>query len=71
MVYPSANSDDQTQKASDDNGSFKCNSKKSHVFWTLVVGPYGVNNRWDPVNDTEPAHFCFRRSFKMTAVAQH
>ena len=71
VVYPFANSHDWTQKASDSNGSFKCNDKRSHVFWTLLVGTYGVNNRWHPLNDTEPAHFCFRRSFKVTAVAQH
>lgn len=68
---PFANSHDWTQKASDVNGSFKRSDKRSHALWTLLVGTYGVNNRWHPVNDPEPAHFCFRRSFKMTAVAQH
>lgn len=71
VVHLFANSHDRMQKASDGKGSFKCNDKRSHAFWTLLVGTYGVNNRWHPENDTEPAHFCFRRSFKMTAVAQH
>lgn len=66
-----ASSHDWTQKASDVHGSFKCNDRRSQTFWTLLAGTYGVNNRWHPVNDPGPAHFCFRRSFKMTAVAQH
>lgn len=74
VVYPSANSHDRTQKASDGNGSFKCNDKRNHAFWSLPVGSYGVNNRWYPVNDTEPAHFCFKdhsKSQLLHSIGRH
>lgn len=47
------------------------NAMISHVFWTLLVGTYGVNNRRYPVNDIRASSFLFQKIIQMTAVAQH